>query len=247
MNEVVSCYMEGTNDVVRMDGDGLIRSAAGMIWMDVKLGERFVTPREGKAVEINALWYNALRFMEECAERVGRRFEHGGLAAEVKKNFVRKYWNREGGYLYDVVGDGSRDASLRPNQLFAVFLPFQLIEGEKAEKMLSVAMRELLTPFGIRTLAMGDPRYRGVYRGGIWERDAAYHQGTAWVWLLGPFFTALRKVGWFPKSREWAGVFLKNLLSNYPQDAGVGAISEIFDGDEPHKPRGCISQAWQRF
>ena len=133
---------------------------------------------------------------------------------------------------------------MRPNQLFAVCLPFQLIEGEKARSVVSIVTRELLTPFGIRSSAKGDPSYRGIYGGGVWGRDAAYHQGTAWGWLLGPFFTALRKVDWFPKSREWARGFLDDLLNTHLWDAGLGTISEIFDGDEPHTPRGCTSQAW---
>ena len=242
LRDIVKSYIAGANDGIRMDKDGLIWSRAGFTWMDAKLGDRFVTPREGKAVEVNALWYNALRIMEKIAENIGERFEYVGLAGRVKESFAKEFWDAQREYLFDVVGDSFRDPSLRPNQVFAISLPFSLIDGEKTSKVLSVLTKELLTPYGLRTLKKGDSRYRGVCDGGVWERDSAYHQGTVWGWLLGPFITAF--VGAHPQSRHQARGFINHLLDVHLREAGLGTVSEIFDGDEPHTPRGCIAQAW---
>jgi len=242
LSDIIKSYVTGVNDGIRMDKDGLIWSRAGFTWMDVKLGDRFVTPREGKAVEVNAFWYNALRSVEKIAENIGERFEYAGLAGRVKESLVREFWDAQRGYLSDVVGDNFRDPSLRPNQVFAISLPFPLIDGEKASEVLSVLTQELLTPYGLRTLKRADSRYKGVCDGGVWERDSAYHQGTVWAWLLGPFITAFVRT--HPQSRHKARGFINRLLDVHIREAGLGTVSEIFDGDEPHAPRGCIAQAW---
>ena len=242
LSDIVKSYVTEANEGIRMSSDGLIWSKAGFTWMDVKLGDRFVTPRDGKAVEVNALWYNALRIVEKISESIGERFEYAGLAEQVKESFVREFWDAQRGYLLDVIGDDFRDPSLRPNQVFAISLPFPIIDGEKASKVLSVLTQELLTPYGLRTLKRGDSRYKGVCDGGVRERDSAYHQGTVWSWLLGPFITAFVRT--HPQSRHQARGFINRLLDVHLREAGLGTVSEIFDGDEPHAPRGCISQAW---
>ena len=239
----IAWHVQGTRYGIKMDSDGLLRAGepgTQLTWMDAKVGEWVVTPRHGKAVEINALWHHALRFVEELGA------EHDGPPSEeVAEQFRARFWNPEVGYLNDGVdGEAREDASLRPNQIIAVFLPYPMLQPEQARAVVEVVERELLTPYGLRTLARRDPRYRGQCRGDQVERDGAYHQGTVWPWLLGPFLTAYLKVAddklaAQQRAREWLEPLLAHL-----RDAGLGQISEIFDGDEPHAPRGCIAQAW---
>ena len=243
LEQILWSYTHGTNENIRMDGDGLIQCGGGMTWMDVKLGDRWVTPRDGKAVEINALWYNALKIMETIAQRIDREFKYEGLPERVKRNFALKFWNPERGCLYDVCKEGFNEPLVRPNQIFAVSLPFQLLDERKAEQVVSVVLKGLLTPYGLRSLERGAPGYKGVYRGSIWERDEVYHEGTVWSWLIGPFITAFIKVSG-SASRAPATKFLHALVGDHLMEAGIGTISEVFDGDEPHTPNGCISQAW---
>jgi glycogen debranching enzyme len=191
-------------------------------------------------VEINALWHHALRFTEELGG------EHEGPpAAEVAAQFRARFWNPEVGYLNDVVdGETREDASLRPNQILAVSLPYPLLERDRARQVVEVVARELLTPYGLRTLSPRDPRYRGRYGGDQVQRDGAYHQGTVWAWLLGPFLTAYLRVSEDQaKAQETARQWVQPLLDHL-REAGLGQISEIFAGDPPHAPRGCIAQAW---
>jgi predicted glycogen debranching enzyme len=237
---IIDWHERGTRYGIKLDDDGLLLAGepgVQLTWMDAKIGGWVVTARHGKPVEIQALWYNALRVMEQLATRFGDQAaarRYATLAARAKKSFNRLFWNEQAGCLYDVAGD----ASIRPNQIFAASLPYTMLSREKARRVVDVVERDLLTPYGLRTLAPADPQYRGVYQGGPWERDSAYHQGTVWPWLLGPFFTACRRFrGSVPP--EWLEPFRRHL-----GEAGLGQISEILDGDAPHRPRGCIAQAW---
>jgi predicted glycogen debranching enzyme len=220
--------------------------------MDAKVGDWVVTPRIGKPVEINALWVNALAVMSRLATLTGgrsaaRRYE--ALRQATAASFRRRFWFAAGGYLYDVIDgpegeagpDGRRcDGSLRPNQIFAVSLPETLLDGAQARAVVDVCERELLTPAGLRSLAAGDPRYVGRYEGGPRERDGAYHQGTVWSWLLGPFAIAHLRM-----HRDAArALALLEPLAAHLGEGCIGSVSEIFDGDPPHRPRGCFAQAW---
>jgi glycogen debranching enzyme len=197
-----------------------------------------VTPRWGKPVEIQALWYNALSIVGDLASRFGdeaarKRYRH--MAAVAQWSFNRLFWNEKVGCLYDVINGGPPDPSIRPNQIFAVSLPHSMLPRDRARSV---------TPFGLRSLAPSDPQYRGRYTGAPTERDGAYHQGTVWAWLLGPFITAYIKVnGGSEEARRQAQAWLSPIESHLAE-AGLGHISEIFEGDAPHRPCGCIAQAW---
>jgi glycogen debranching enzyme len=215
--------------------------------MDARVDGRAVTPRSGKPVEVQALWYNALRVLEHFGRRFGddeRAARFAALAVRARRSFNARFWNAGAGALYDCIDGPSPDASLRPNQIFAVSLPFSMLSRERMRGVVAAVTRELLTPFGLRSLAPSDPRYSGLYQGDPRSRDAAYHQGTVWPWLLGPYITARlraegRSVGAVLKARR-----LLEPLRDHLGDAGLGSVSEIFDGDSPHLPRGCIAQAW---
>ncbi len=235
LREIVTAYVLGKGPA-KMDEDGLLTSLPGSTWMDARVEGKAVTPRGGKPVELNALWYNAISFLEKIGERVPIS------SSELERRFLAEFWDGERGYLCDVAGSGTKDWSLRPNQLFALSLPFPVIRRrEIAERILERVRNELLTPFGLRTLSPREPGYRGVYRGDVYERDMAYHQGTAWPWLLGHFITASIRFG---KSPSDMVALLKPFMSKHLNQAGLGTISELFDGDPPHTPGGCISQAW---
>jgi len=245
LEAIVRAYRQGTRYGIAEDpADGLVRAGeAGvqLTWMDAKVGDWVVTPRTGKAVEVNALWYNALAAMRGFAERLGRPVEPwDSLLARVRAGFGR-FWNEAAGYCYDVIdGPGGDDASLRPNQIFAVSLPASPLGPERQKRVVEACARRLLTSHGLRSLAPGDPQYQGRYIGGPRERDGAYHQGTVWAWLLGPFALAhFRVYG----DRQAALGFLEP-MAHYLGNYGVGSIAEIFDGDAPFAPRGCIAQAW---
>lgn len=246
--EIIEWHMRGTRYDIGMDpADGLLRAGqpgVQLTWMDAKVEDWVVTPRYGKPVEINALWYNALRIVDEVGRRLRRRAGRKPareVAEQVARTFPLRFWYAPGGYLYDVVdGPSGDDSSLRPNQIFALSLPFPLIGGEQARAVLRAVGEELLTPYGLRSLSPKDPAYHGRYEGDVWQRDGAYHQGTAWSWLIGPYCTAMRRVyGHQAQVRR----LLEPLLAHV-QEAGIGSISEIFDGDPPFTPRGCIAQAW---
>jgi predicted glycogen debranching enzyme len=245
LEEIVSCYRHGTDYGIHMDTDGLIDASAPgwqLTWMDAKVGDWVVTPRMGKPVEVNALWYHGLRVMEEFAGMFDWRGGYGALADRVRTSFDA-YWFAGGGYLYDVQG-ATPDARLRPNQLLAVSLPHSPVDLERAKSIVQVVERHLLTPYGLRTLAPFDPEYRGYYGGNTWERDGAYHQGTVWAWLIGPFVDAyLRVHEHSAEAKAQCRTYLQPLLQHVWQ-TGVGSISEIFDADPPHAPKGTISQAW---
>jgi glycogen debranching enzyme len=215
--------------------------------MDAKVGDQVITPRIGKPVEIQALWYNALRMMDQIGNRLGEKEaaqKWMGLAEKTWGSINRLFWFEEGGYLYDVVNGEDCDKSLRPNQIFAVSLPFESVTPDRAARIVATLEERLLTPFGLRTLDQRDSRYVPHYRGDPAARDAAYHQGTVWPWLMGPFLTAYQKVhGKSTKTQSHIRAHLALLLTHL-WEAGLGTVSEIFDGDMPHEPRGCIAQAW---
>jgi glycogen debranching enzyme len=212
--------------------------------MDAKVDHWVVTPRHGKPVEISALWYNALKILENLARRAGEGLPHGDLADKVKESFEEKFWHKEGGYLYDLVNEEERDARMRPNQVIAMSLPYSPVSPARARRALRRVWKELYATYGLRSLSYYHPDYRGVYTGDRVKRDGAYHQGTVWSWLIGPFITAYRRAHQYsPASRDQAALFI-NPFRDHLISHGVGYISEIFDGDEPVLPRGAIAQAW---
>jgi predicted glycogen debranching enzyme len=249
LKEIVYSHGKGTVFGIDLDSDGLLTHGPQLTWMDAEVDGEPVTPRTGKAVEIQALWYNALKTMQLLANK----FEEASLAkkyaevtSEAQKSFNAKFWNGEGGCLFDVLEASGADASLRPNQIMAVALDFTMLNSEKSEKVVDVVQRELVTPYGLRTLASSDSKYKRRYAGDRRSRDNAYHNGTVWPWLLGPFVTAFLKVK--GQGALWLEYALQNFLlplfTQQISEAGLGTISEIFDGDEPHTPRGCVAQAW---
>jgi len=246
LKDIVEWHLKGTRHGIHATEDGLLyagEEGLQLTWMDAKIGDWVVTPRMGKAVEINALWYNALSICATLLELSGDSNGATGMfekAALARKSFNEQFWNSEGGYLYDVINDNEKDDSLRPNQLFAISLPFTLIDREKGRSILKIITAKLYTLVGLRTLSPDDPSYASCYDGNAHQRDACYHQGTVWSWLLGPYIDALAKLG---SSRA----LLKNVIDNftYHLDEGcLGSVSEIFDSEFPHHPKGCIAQAW---
>lgn len=246
LKDIVESHFKGTRHGIHATEDGLLyagEKGLQLTWMDSKIGDWVVTPRMGKAVEINALWYNALSIYATLLELSGNSDEATHVfekAALVKKSFNEQFWNTEGGYLYDVVNDTEKDDSLRPNQLLAISLPFTLINGEKGRSILKIITAKLYTLVGLRTLSPDDPSYTSCYEGNAYQRDACYHQGTVWSWLLGPYIDALAKLG---SSRS----LLKNVIDNFIyhlNEGCLGSVSEIFDAEFPHHPKGCIAQAW---
>ena len=248
--DIISWHVRGTRFGIKVEPSGLLvcgEPGVQLTWMDAKVGDWVVTPRRGKPVEVQALWYNALCIMEELAERMRddtARKRYSNMAALTKWSFNRLLWNENGGYLYDVVNGGPPDASIRPNQIFAVSLPHTMLSPERARQVVATVQKHLLTPYGLRSLAPTDPHYRGRYEGDGIARDGAYHQGTVWPWLMGPFITAYIKVhDGAASARQQAEKWLAP-LQEHLSDAGLGHISEIFDGDSPQRPVGCIAQAW---
>jgi predicted glycogen debranching enzyme len=249
-SSIIDFHIKGTRYNIKVAEDGLLNAGAPgaqLTWMDAKIGDWVVTQRSGKPVEIQALWYNALKIMEDLAQRFGdeeSNKRYSTLASTVVWAFNRLFWNKEKNCLYDVVNGGPPDSTIRPNQIFAVSLHYSMLSRERARSMLEIVERELLTPVGLRTLAPSDSRYRPRYEGDQYSRDSAYHQGTVWPWLLGPFITAYVRVnGGTAAAREHARGLLRGLEAHL-SEAGVGQISEIFDADAPHLPRGCFAQAW---
>jgi predicted glycogen debranching enzyme len=248
--DIISWHARGTRYGIKVDSSGLLSSGeqgVQLTWMDAKVGDLVVTPRRGKPVEIQALWYNALCIMEDLARQFGdeagqKRYRN--MATVASWSFNRLFWNDKANCLYDVTNGAPPDASIRPNQIFAVSLPYSMLSPERAKSVVEKVHEHLLTPYGLRSLAPSDPQYRGRYTGGPVERDGAYHQGTVWPWLMGPFITAYIKVnGGSEAARHQAAAWLAP-LQDHLADAGLGHISEIFDGDTPQRPVGCIAQAW---
>ena len=246
--DIISWHRRGTRFGIRVDGGLVTAGEEGvqLTWMDAKVGNWVVTPRTGKAIEINALWYNSLRIVAALCERfdlpvVARDFDRE--AVRVGRMIDKTFWYERGGYLYDVVDGNDKDPSLRPNQLLALSLPFAVpLTGDRAARALATVEHHLLTPYGLRSLAPDDPAYQPSCVGPPLERDGAYHQGTVWSWLIGPFITALVRVRGEEGRRQ--GRAIVEGFERHLSEACVGSISEVFDGDEPHSPRGCVAQAW---
>ena len=247
--EIVRKHLEGTKYGIGVDpADGLLRQGQEgyqLTWMDAKVDGWVVTPRRGKAVEINALWYNALRLLDDWITEQGGHAAGIDLAfeaARVRDAFNARFWNPETGHLFDVVdGEQGNDPACRPNQVFAIALDHPVLDESHWRPVMDVVRDRLLTPVGLRSLAPGHPDYKEKYFGDLRTRDAAYHQGTVWSWLIGPFVDAWLRV--HPDDRAGARRWLDGFDAHLSQ-AGVGSISEIFDAEEPFVPRGCIAQAW---
>jgi predicted glycogen debranching enzyme len=247
--DIVEHHVRGTRFGIGVDpADGLLRQGEEgyqLTWMDAKVGDWVVTPRRGKAVEINALWYNALRLIENWVrEERGDpdAAKYSELAMRVYDSFNKRFWYHDGGYLYDVVdGESGDDISLRPNQLFAFSLSYPILEPTRWKQVLDCVQKLLVTPYGLRSLAPGNPDYKAQYYGDLRSRDAAYHQGTVWAWLIGPFIDAWLRV--YPDDFEGARRFLAG-FSSHLGEACIGSVSEIFDAEQPFIPRGCVAQAW---
>ena len=243
--DIIDWHRRGTRYNIHLDeADGLLyagEEGSQLTWMDVKVDDWVVTPRIGKPVEVNALWYNALRTIAKFARQISKPYdEYEAIANRALANFG-KYWNQKLGYCYDVIdGPNGNDPTLRPNQIFAVSLPESPLTPEQQRQVVEVCSKVLLTSHGLRSLSPDHPEYQGKYGGDRKSRDGAYHQGTVWGWLIGPFAIAhLRVFGDKAKARSFL-----TPMENHLTTHGVGSLSEIFDGDEPHYPRGCIAQAW---
>jgi predicted glycogen debranching enzyme len=247
--DIARRHIEGTDFGIQVDPrDGLLRQGAEgyqLTWMDAKVGDWVVTPRRGKAVEINALWYNALRLLEgwlEQLEVTDDGLDLAGHATRARDSFNQRFWSDEAGHLFDIVdGEEGDDLACRPNQVFAISLDHPVLEQSRWRSVIDTAHERLLTPVGLRSLAPGHPDYKDKYYGDLRARDAAYHQGTVWGWLIGPFVDAWLKV--YPDDRQGARRLLDG-FERHLSEACVGSISEIFDAEDPYVPRGCIAQAW---
>jgi predicted glycogen debranching enzyme len=246
LGEVVRYHLAGTRFGIRVDADGLLTQGdpnLPLTWMDAKVGDWVVTPRRGKTVEINALWFNAVRLLADWYRLFDRDAgELDAVAARARDSFNRRFWYAEGQYLYDIVdGEHGDDASLRPNQIFSLSLRYPILEESRWQRVVDVVEERLLTPYGLRTLAQGHADFKAQYFGDLRARDAAYHQGTVWAWLIGPFIDAWMRV--HPDRRPDARAFLA-AFDKHLTDACVGTISEVFDATEPYAARGCVAQAW---
>lgn len=249
LKEIISAYEKGTDFSIYMEDDGLIHAGSGLdqiTWMDVRIGDWVATPRHGKPVEINALWYNALRIMESLCEKFDEDASaYRTRAEQVKESFNAKFWDSANQCLFDVVDGDEPDDHIRPNQVYAVSLPFSLLPEEQEKAVVALVEKELFVGCGLRSLAPDHPDYHGIYCGALAKRDAAYHQGTAWGFLLGGFFSAYMKVNHHSSSAAANAVRMLEPVRKHLTDSGcIGSISEIFDGDAPHNPRGCYAQAW---
>ncbi|HUS09173.1 MAG TPA: amylo-alpha-1,6-glucosidase [Pyrinomonadaceae bacterium] len=249
LTDIIDWHVRGTRYQIHVDKDGLLYSGepgVQLTWMDAKVGDWVVTPRHGKPVEIQALWYNALRVMEQLAakfEDAKSKKKYAAMADKARSSFNKIFWNEEAGCLYDLVNGDDRDASIRPNQVFATSLANSMVSTARAKNILRIVERELLTPRGLRTLSPNDSRYIGRYEGDSRSRDGSYHQGTVWPWLMGSYITAYSKTFGERAGHKFATEWLKN-FHDHLREACLGQVSEIFDGDHPHTPRGCVAQAW---
>ncbi|MDK2799726.1 MAG: hypothetical protein PWP27_2101 [Clostridiales bacterium] len=248
LQEIISFYAEGTLYNIKMTDDGLIYAGTPntqLTWMDAKAGDWIVTPRHGKAVEINALWYNALNIMASISRHLGEdNTQYLKMASKTKESFEKEFWNKEKNCLYDVINENGRDDKIRPNQILAVSLKFPVVEGERARAIVNVVLQQLYATYGLRSLSPCDKEYVGIYEGDQWKRDASYHQGTAWSWLMGQFITAYRKAHQYSEQSRQVCLKLIEPFRDHLKDACIGSISEVFDGNAPNIPRGCFAQAW---
>jgi predicted glycogen debranching enzyme len=250
LSDIVQWHVKGTRFGIKLVDNGLLHAGepgVALTWMDAKVGAWFPTPRIGQPVEIQALWFNALKIMEGLAVTLLKSDDQqffAKISSRLYSTFNRIFWNEHAACLYDVVNENAADASIRPNQVFAVSLHHPLVTGDRAKSVLNMIQRELLTPYGLRTLSPQDPKYRGRFEGDMGSRDSAYHQGTVWPWLLGPFISAYvttygRTDDVLAKLADWL-----EPLRKYMFDLGVGQLPEVFDGDAPHRPGGCFAQTW---
>ncbi|MES1226241.1 MAG: amylo-alpha-1,6-glucosidase, partial [Bacteroidota bacterium] len=247
LKEIIDWHFKGTRYHIHVDEDGLLyagEKGQQLTWMDARIGTWVVTPRMGKPVEIQALWYNALKIFAGLLQLNNQPADAAivnSSAEKAKESFNLQFWYKEGNYLYDSIdAQGHPVAELRPNQLFAISLPYSLIEGEKAKAVLQIAEAQLYTPVGLRSLPENDIHYVPVYGGDAWHRDSSYHEGTVWSWLLGPYTDALIKVdGTIDRAIKVIENFKYHL-----NEGCIGSVSEIFDAVAPHHPRGCVAQAW---
>ena len=244
LEQIVHGYVAGTRYGIRVDGDGLVTAGepgVQLTWMDARVGDWVVTPRIGKPVEINALWYNALVAMARLAGRLGHPTDGWEAMAERAAARFARFWNEAAGHCHDVIdGPDGDEPALRPNQILAVSLPASPLSPERQRRVVDACARHLLVSYGLRSLAPGEPGYQPRYRGGPRERDGAYHQGTAWAWLLGPFALAHHRVH---RDREAARALLEP-IAQHLTDHGLGSIAEVFEAEAPFRPDGCIAQAW---
>jgi predicted glycogen debranching enzyme len=249
LKDIVEEHQKGTLFGIRVDSDGLLMHGPRLTWMDASVGDNVITQRAGKAVEIQALWYNALNAMKFFASKFREPAlvkKYNEMANQTKKSFGEKFWNPKTNCLFDVVENENSDPSIRPNQVFAAFFDYSILDNERTQSVVEVVNRELVTPYGLKTLSASDPKFIGKYSGDRRSRDMAYHNGTIWPWLLGPYVTVYLKVNDYSgKAREQA---LQNLIlplfSTGIHQGGLGTINEIYDSNLPNEPRGCISQAW---
>lgn len=254
LEEIIHYYSTKTDFSIYMEENGLIHAGGGydqVTWMDVRVGTWVVTPRHGKPVEINALWYNALRIMEILAKRFGKvseygktEEEYGKMADMAKKSFAKVFWNKEKKCLYDVVEGNDKDDKIRPNQIYAVSLPFSILDKEKEKCVVETVINELYATYGLRTLNSDNTEYQPYYKGKLHDRDAAYHQGTAWAFPLGALVTAYVKTAGDTEDAKAYAMHLIEPLKDHLRDGCVGSIAEIFDGNEPNISRGTYAQAW---
>jgi len=245
LDEIITAHINGTRYNIKIDpNDGLLAGGevgTQLTWMDAKVGDSVITPRMGKPIEVNALWYNALCAMVLFAKQIGMPFDKYQKMADTTKNSFSKFWNNQKNYCFDVIdGPNGDDPTLRPNQLFAVSLPESLLSSDQQKSIVDICAANLLTSHGLRSLAPSDSEYIGIYSGDQFHRDSAYHQGTVWAWLIGPFIRAHLRVY---NDADFALQLLQS-LADHQKTAGLGTISEIFDGDAPYYPKGCIAQAW---
>ena len=249
LKDIIESHFTGTRYNIRVDEDGLLfagETGTQLTWMDAKIADWVVTPRMGKPVEVQALWYNALKIYCELLLLDGQTESAARYAANAtlaKQSFKKAFWNEDGNYLFDVIDRNNKpDASLRPNQLFAISLPFVLIEDKEAKAVLKIVQERLYTSVGLRTLPTYDLRYVGEYEGGIFKRDSSYHQGTVWTWLLGAYIDSIIKLKG-TKGKSLAKSVITE-FEHHLEEACIGSVSEIFDADFPQHPKGCIAQAW---
>ncbi len=257
--QIMGAYRKGTINSIGMDDDALMRAGSDkdqVTWMDVRVGDWVATPRHGKPVEINALWYNALMTMEYISRGIAKRSHNrpedylayaGGcatLATWAKESFNEQFWYEEGGYLYDVIDGENKDTSLRPNQIYAISLPFTMLDDTKAMRVFEAVTDHLYVGLGLRSLSPDHVDYQGIYQGSLKKRDSAYHQGTAWAFLLGAYMESCLKLGGYSAKAKRQVLAMMEPIKKHLFEHCVGFISEIFDGDAPHSPRGCYAQAW---
>ena len=255
LKDIINWHFKGTRYNIHVDEDGLLNAGETgqqLTWMDAKIGTWVVTPRMGKPVEIQALWYNALKIYSQLLQLNQQSSDAAFInvrAEKAKHSFTEKFWYAEGNYLYDVIDEnGSPNKDIRPNQLFAISLPFALVEGEQAQAILKIVEKELYTPVGLKSLSAIDAHYVPTYEGDAYHRDASYHQGTVWSWLLGPYIDAIMSEPRFIVLDGSAGKDkAKKIIDDFAyhlNEGCIGSVSEIFDADPPHHPRGCVAQAW---